>query len=272
MSKRITRWLLNLWANATGLPIPDTTEGDDMNMFRLGRKAIKVDTRTVKMADYLTPKLPPAPPVCNWAKGLTDFGVMLNDRLGCCTISGCGHAIQIWSVNTVKEATVPDSTILHYYEKWDGYDPLDPSSDQGGVELDVLKAWRKQGLAGHKILGFAAANIHNLEEIKQTIHLFGGSYIGMTVTDKEMQDANNPAIPWDVGGSVIGGHCVVVIGYDAQFMYFISWGKIYKMTIACWNANVDEAYGILGQDWLTDKGAPNGFNLNQLQADLSAIR
>lgn len=266
MSNWMTRW----WGRFSGMPLPEIGE-DSVSRMRLGRKAIKTDSRTVKLANYLTPALPPAPPSCDWTKGITDFGVMLNDRLGCCTIAGCGHAIQIWSANTGKEVTLLDSTILQYYEYWDGYDPSDPSTDQGGVELDVLRLWRKQGIAGRKILGFAQAAQTNLDELRQAINLFGGLYIGMQVPNFIME-----AIPdlWDVvpdDGGIDGGHCVYLTGYDAQTFSFISWGKVYKMTIPYFQKYVDEAWSILGQDWLTANGAPNGFNLAQLTADLSAI-
>jgi len=53
--------------------------------------------------------------------------MMLNDRLGCCTISAVGHAVQTWTANALgRELTVPDSTILEYYEKWDAMTPPTP--------------------------------------------------------------------------------------------------------------------------------------------------
>jgi hypothetical protein len=80
---------------------------------------------------------------------MQDWGMMLNDRLGCCTISAVGHAVQTWTANALgRELTVPDSSILEYYEKWDGYNPADPATDQGGVEIDVLNDWRQQGFGG----------------------------------------------------------------------------------------------------------------------------
>ena len=78
---------------------------------KLGRKAIKTDTRTLVFGDYLTPALPPPPPAVDWTEGIASWGMMLNDTLGDCTIAGCGHAVQVWTANTGSEATVPDPTI-----------------------------------------------------------------------------------------------------------------------------------------------------------------
>jgi hypothetical protein len=44
------------------------------------------------------------------------------------------------------------------------------------------------------------------------------------------------------------------------------------MTTAFWRAYVDEAHALLSPDWLTAKGSPSGFDLQQLQQDLSVIK
>jgi hypothetical protein len=45
-----------------------------------------------------------------------------------------------------------------------------------------------------------------------------------------------------------------------------------KMTRAFWQAYCDEAHALLSPDWIAAQGSPSGFDLAQLQADLSAIR
>jgi hypothetical protein len=247
----------------------------DHSKMKLGRKAIKTDTRTLMLGKYLTSKLPPPPPAADWTKGVTSWGMMLNDNLGDCTIAGVGHAIQVWSAETGSMATVPDPTIQSYYEKWDGYVAGDPSTDHGGVELDVLTDWRQQGFDGHQLLAFADAKATNLVEIRQSIALFGGVYIGLALPiTAQTQDV------WDVtksGGANAkpgswGGHCVFVPKYDATSFTCITWGQPKTMTLAFWKKYCDEAHTLLGQNWLNAKGSPAGFDQAQLQADLAAIK
>jgi hypothetical protein len=218
--------------------------------------------------------LAPPPPSVDWTKGITSWGMMLNDTLGCCTIAGAAHAVQVWSAEVGGEVTVPDSTVLQYYEQWDGYVNGDSSTDNGGIELDVLNDWKKSGFAGHKLIAYADPHVYNHTEIMQAIYLFGGVYIGMNVPNYIMS-----AIPtlWEVptagqDANIDGGHCVFVCGYDSVGVTFISWGSIYKMTWAYWDMFVDEAHCILSQDWINPKGVDvQGFALAQLQTDLSQI-
>ena len=138
--------------------------------------------------------------------------MMLNDSLGDCTIAGVAHAVQVWTANNGSMVTVPNPTVEKYYEQWDGYVPGQPSTDQGGVELDVLNDWHKQGFDGNPLLAFADPKPANLTEVRQSIALFGGVYIGLSLPiTAQTQEV------WDVvpkGGAKAkpgswGGHCVL---------------------------------------------------------------
>jgi hypothetical protein len=256
----------------------------DHSKMRLGRKAIKTDSRTLALGRYMTSALKPPPAKCDWTKGITSWGMMLNgpeptepqfpNGLGDCTIAGAAHAIQVWSANNGPMVTVPDSSILNYYEQWDGYVPGEPNTDNGGVELDVLNDWQKNGFAGNPLLAFADPKTSNLTEVRQAIALFGGVYIGMSLpVTAQTQEV------WDVaanGGAKAkpgswGGHCVFVPKYDQKTFTCITWGQQKTMTVAFWSKYCDEAHALLSPAWIAAKGAPNGFNLAQLKADLQAI-
>jgi hypothetical protein len=170
---------------------------------RLGKRPRRHDARTLKLARYLGSGLPAAPPRVDYSCGITNFGMMLNDQLGCCTIAAAAHAVQVWTANAGTEITFPDPVILDYYRTWDGYNPADPSTDQGGVELDVLNDWRKQGFARHGLDAYAALSAipdsgFRIPEVQTAIWLFGGVYIGLelplSAQDQEVWDLEDPAI------------------------------------------------------------------------------
>ena len=243
---------------------------------RLGKLPPRLDPRTLKLAKYLAPGLPKPPAALDWTQGQqAGWGMMLNDELGDCTIAGAAHAIQLWSRQVMTEATVGDADVLAAYEQWTGYDPANPATDQGGVELDVLNDWRNKGLAGHKLLGYAAIDAANLDEVRQAINLFGGVYIGLdlprtaqrqTVWDVDLSQGR------DADEGTWGGHCVFVPAYDAAGFTCITWGAAKKMTTAFFTTYCDEAYALLGQDWLNMGGvAPSSFDAAQLMADLAEL-
>jgi hypothetical protein len=228
------------------------------------------------LRNYITPQLPSPPVSCDWTKGITQFGVLDNDVLGCCTISGIAHSLQVFSANVGDEIAVTDAEVLQYYEAWCGYNPSEPSTDQGGIELDVLNSWKQQEFAGHALIAYADVDHGDIDQVKRAIWLFGGLYIGVSLPSSAQSQVGSV---WDVAPNPEGkpgnwgGHCVFVTGYDADGLTCITWGKLQKMTWGFWNEYVDEAHALLSQDFIAANGLdPSGFDLAALQADLADIR
>ena len=71
--------------------------------------------------------------------------------------------------------------VLGAYSAITGYDPATGDNDTGAVETDVLNYWRKTGVAGHKILAYAALEPGNTQHVRDAIDLFGGAYIGLAL-------------------------------------------------------------------------------------------
>lgn len=244
---------------------------------KLGRKPARVSLKTPRLRNYLVSGLPPPPPSLDWAATITaPFGVMRNDELGDCTAAAGGHGIQVWTANVTQEVTVSDDDVVTFYEKTCGYVPSQPSTDLGGVELDVLTWWTKNDLAGHKITAFASVTPSNLDHVKTAIWLLGGVYIGinlpLSASDQHIWDVP----PGGLGGSGApgswGGHAVFVYGYaDGKFMC-ITWGERQSMTEAFFQTYVDEAYGLVSPDWLAAAKAPNGLDGQTLAEDMALLQ
>lgn len=245
---------------------------------RLGRKPVRRDSRTLKLARYLTAELPAPPPCVDWSKPVASWGVHLNDSLGCCTIAAVANAVETWTANCGREQVIPDSDVLKYYESWDGYNPADPATDQGGVELDVLNNWRQQQFSGVELDAFAAVNVVNSGMVKQAIYLFGGLYIGvdlpLAAQKQDVWDVTANPGPDDEPGSW-GGHAIYLTGYDSHYLDCVTWGQMKAMTWAWFNKYCSEAYALVSKAWIEANEAtnvsPSGFALAALEADLQAI-
>lgn len=250
----------------------------DGRVLRLGKNPRRVDHRTLHVSRYFAPDIAPAPPACDYSKGMTSWGMMDNDFLGCCVIAGIGHALQLLTLNTTGILTVPDATILRYYEWFGGYVPGDPATDNGCVELDVLNLWRKFGVAQRALLAYAAVSPSSAEHVRKTIELFGFCYIGVSLpttaqsqVGKVWDVVGNPASDPDSQPGSWGGHAVIVVAYDAETLTVVTWGGLQKLTWKFWSAYVDEAYALLLGYVVCKEFEAAGFSTPDLMADLAVV-
>jgi hypothetical protein len=170
---------------------------------------------------------------------------------------------------------LPDSDIIAAYSAATGYDPANSATDRGGVELDVLNFWRKEGIGGHKILAYAATPSRNTKLIRQAIYLFGSVYGGVqlptSAQNQEVWHVTNLGLGDSAPGSW-GGHAIPLVGYDTHAIACITWGAPKWMTDGWWQTYGDEAYAVISEDWSPPAGlAPNSFNLDQLKSDLAEL-
>jgi len=245
-----------------------------VNGYRLGRDPSPFDPRTLRMARYLdVAALLAAPTVTNWAAKVTRWGAMLNDKLGCCTISAIGHALQVWTANDgPAQVTVPDSAILTAYSAVSGYRPGKPSTDRGANMLAALKYWRTTGIGGHKDIGYVGVDPTNLDQVRAALWLFGGLYGGCQIPGSWLSG------PWDkVSGGNAGGHAWWLVDRNGEDFVVQTWGELRRFSRAGWRDTMGsqpdaELYAVLGPEWTgADAMAPSGFDRNALENDLAEI-
>jgi hypothetical protein len=245
--------------------------------FRGGKLHAQPARPHLKLAHYLTPGavLPAAPASADWLSRVTDWPMYLNDRVGDCTCAAVGHMIEAFTAYAQgAPVELTDQDVLWTYEAVTGYDPRDPSTDRGAYVQDVLAYWQATGVAGHRILAYAAVDVANLDEVRLAVDLFGAVDVGLQFPSSAM-DQFNAGQPWDVvdGATVSGGHCVPVGAYAADgSLTCVTWGRPQVMTEAFWRAYVDEAWIVITPDWVDARGTdPQGLSLYQLGADFAAL-
>lgn len=248
-----------------------------MTALKFGKLAARVGPgHTVDLVRYLTPGswFPAPASSVDWSKKLpTSLGMMLNDRLGDCTCAAAGHAIQLVTGNASSEVTVTDAAILRAYEAVSGYNPGTGDNDNGAVETDVLNYWRRVGVSGHRIVASGTVNHADTTLVKQLVAYLGFLYIGVQVPKAWEAGPNIWAVPTKAADrQIVGGHAIIVVGYDDHHLRIVSWGRVYRMTWAAFEKYCDEAHGVITPEWIEKTGdAPSGLDLAQLQADLAGI-
>lgn len=252
-------------------------------MMKLGRLPRAHDARVPHLSALLAGrKLAPPAPSIDYTQGMPpNLGVMLNNSLGDCTCAAYYHALQVWSFNARGVLdTQPDNQVLSLYEAACGYRPGNPATDQGGVEQLVLGYILNTGapVTGgvQKLAAFVEVDPRVTDDIRLVVEDCGVCYIGFNVPAYLMSGLTSPGSTWNVqysGTSIVGGHAVVVAGYDAAGVTVISWGTYYRMTWGFWAAYVDEAYALISAEWVRSQGVtPLGMTLAQLETQMEAIK
>lgn len=216
------------------------------------------------LAPYLTAVAPP--PSVDWYSRVTRWPMYLNDQLGDCTEAMVGHVIEnVSAYGAGLSIAINDEDVLAAYERVSGYNPADPGTDQGAVLQDVYGDWRKTGVGGHKTLVFAQVNHTRDTELMTAVQHFGAVGIGIMVT-QSMMDAFNAGAPWTgAGGATLGGHAVPIVGYDAVFVYVVTWVRVQPMTWGCLTDVTDEAWVAVLPEWFDAQGHdPEGVDLHGL--------
>jgi hypothetical protein len=246
--------------------------------FRDGRKPPYPESThpRVKLGLAVDKTALPAPPTSvNWYGDIT-FPMFANDAAGDCVEAEQGHHEQVLTTFGLGQpATFTDADILGVYSAITGYDPNDPSTDQGTVIQDAMTYWRRAGIAGRKIAAFAEVKVSDITEVKTAVSLFGPLSIGVNFPASAM-DQFNSGQPWDVvrnDGGNEGGHCVCLVGYDSRYYYVVTWGAVQKVTPAWWAKYVEEAWAPISTEWVNAQTGldPKGVDLHALGEQFSQL-
>jgi hypothetical protein len=242
-------------------------------MYRFGKHPPKLDYRTLRFKNYLSPTIPPPPPSDDvLARVYTKlkvndptklFPIDGNDQYGDCTIAALAHAETVFHGLIGKKSIMSKQAVVKLYFH------LTNGVDSGLNELDVLGYWRQNAVSKDKIITYVSIDPKNHVHIQQAIHMFGGVYLGFQVQQNCIQDFDAHK-PWTPGPLTNEGHAVYAAAYDKNGVTVLTWGNIQQGTWAWWDECVDEAYAILPPEAMKPDFAP-GFNFTQLQADLAAV-
>lgn len=245
--------------------------------FKLGKLAPKYNPKTLKFTKYLSPAIPSPPEKVyrEYKIADADWGMFGNDTVGDCTCAAIAHMLMLFTAHTGKIVVPTLDDVIKLYTAVSGYIPGDDSTDNGTAITDVLNYWQTFGLAGHKILGWAQINNGSTLRRAQGVWLFGALDVGVQLPDSaEDQFAQGKDFEIVPKAKIVGGHSIIQPGYGHLGDDFVTWGKGYQKASRQWtNRYMDEAYIVITEDWINEASglAPNGFNIDELRADLKAI-
>lgn len=243
--------------------------------YRLG--ALPNDPSKPRVSLRLKPGAALTPPASvDWSTTVPagQWGMLGNDSVGDCVAAGAFHGQQVFEKTAQNVDTgFTTAQALAMYSAISGYTPSNPNSDVGATLQDGLGYWRKTGLNGYKLGAFAEFDYTNTDLVKQIIADFGVAYLALEVPDSAMQqfDAGQP---WTVvkRSRIDGGHCVPGVGYDANYLYVITWGAVQKVAWSFYTKYFQESWAPISADWMEKTGkTPSGLDGVTANADYQAL-
>lgn len=196
------------------------------------------------------------------------WGILGNNKFGDCGVAGAAHLFMADAAVTGEHESFPTAEeVVQYYLAYTG------GRDSGVVLADFLGHVRASGFFGHEVAAYAPVAKRDVTTLRQVVHLYDGCYAGIVVT-QAMEMAFARSEPWTTAtatGQVIGGHCVIPVGYDEHYVYVVTWGEIQRVTWLGWLAIVEEAWAVITGELVARHGNGRGVDLKALVADLDTL-
>jgi hypothetical protein len=256
-----------------------------VNTLKLGKQPAAQRSEDFELARYLSVATgPTAPPRFGFDSfiAINGWGMLGNDEVGDCVWASFAHEHMVYTGGNRRAATMARFTtvdVLDDYSAATGYDPHDPSTDQGTIMSEAMAYRRHAGIVDaadrrHQVGAYAALRPRDWDQLVQAIYVFEAVSIGVEFPDSAFQQFDQGA-PWDVvaGARIVGGHCITGVGRSsADRVEIVSWGRRLPLTRAFYQAYADEAYAVITPDQLAAGGdSLRGFDMARLEEDLAAL-
>lgn len=218
---------------------------------------------------YAATKIPSPPSEVAAPAGIPidGWGMCLNDTLGCCTKSGQVHLVMGWNAEVKENDPVPTDPQLRadYFRETGG-------GDTGLVEANVLHDWATIGFAGSKILAYAPGR-DTIMALHQQIAYYGGAYLGIECPESmQQQYSEGKPITYVKGSPIEGGHCIVAVAYDQQYLYCVTWGKLVPVAYPFISHYMTETWTCFPNEFQeAGRGLAPAIDLATLRSDLKLV-
>ena len=256
-----------------------------MNL-KLGKLPARPGAVKLKFGDYANTSVLATPPTSFGHDRLVgEWGILANDQVGDCAIADALHQTLLWNLEAGVAIPLDDDCAIANYSAVTGYNPADPSSDQG-TDVPTLVQYRlNNGLvdAGgniHKIAAAVALEPGDWEQLIYALYYFDGVTLGVAMYQQWMNKftrtaASGNVVVWDEVKTpkVIGGHAITGVAFHDDLARIITWGTdIVGVTETGYSQASDETYAFLTEEKLNNGVDLNGLDAEKLKADLPLLQ
>jgi hypothetical protein len=234
--------------------------------------------RALPASALIPPRSYPAGPPDRDYLGDEDYPWFLNDRLGCCTITGIAHYLVAAARQRGVTITITDDDIRTAYSRATGYIPGRPETDRGGQCINALVVARNEGIGGHKIGGFARVDMTDKLQVEAMINLTGPLFVGSDLPKRIESQPDEWFRPPLEERTVadkprsLGGHAYLYGGYNHRKIKALPWRKRVDQRWDWSFSYTDEGWALFDKHWVDgDCPTPSGFPLERLRQYLASL-
>jgi hypothetical protein len=249
-------------------------------MRKYGKTPARINSVQLKLADYFdhASVLPKIPAEFGHENLVHAWEMLGNDEFGDCVWAGAAHETMSWCADAGQKPVFTPDSVLSDYTAVTGFNPDDPSTDQG-TDMQVAASYRRRvGIVDatgkrHKVGAYIALTPGDPDQLAAATYIFGAVGVGIRVPDYAEAEFD-AGKPWDVrhgNPKILGGHYISSLARRSGNFCVATWGAIQEMTPAFYRRFCDEAIVYLSREFLTAGRSPEGFDLAQLTADLKAF-
>jgi len=247
----------------------------------------------IKLSSYIdAATIPDSPDPCDYSQAALSViqNVEGNDSVGDCVLAEEAHFIGVVTGNAGTLYSYTAAQTLAAYSAITGYNPADPSTDQGTDPITCLNYFCKTPYAdGTALAGYAEVDMTNQKEVEFAISAFGNLKLWAALPDKWVNPfPSSNGFVWDVASpNPEQGHCfgsgsynspLIVGAPNAKGVQIYTWGLIGTLTWAgatslCAGASGGGAAVRITPDWLIKSSGktPSGFAYADLISDFNKI-
>ena len=228
------------------------------------------------LTSYLTDPLTPSP--ATWMPFYLKFwGMWGNDQYGDCVFAMCANAIKATARYLHKAYHLSDAAVIASYIAYSKAQNNGVFVDGGSIPEQVLQEWTQTSMWGITLPGWAVANYKDPQEVRNIVYNYGVCALSVNLPKPAYTYQMQSSLPtWTITGTPDddvneGGHEILAIGSDTNYIYILTWGVIVRVTWAWYARYVIDAEAIITPA-VVASGRFAGEPLSKLQTDLSKLQ
>lgn len=240
--------------------------------YKFGRRPPK-KAPALRFSSFFTGVVPTHPKYVDYLSSLANWLMLGNDQYGDCVAVAWANITRLFTHFLAPVDEYPSQS-----EVFDVYRTQNPNfpNDDNGMDIQTLLEYlhTNGGPDGRKLVAFAKVDTTRPDEVEAAIAIFGGVMFGFLVRENNMAefDSGN-SWTYDPSQPVLGGHAVVVGGYDDAMGYrFVTWAEETSFDATYFNSpDIEEAWVMIFPEHLGTKAFQQGVDLAALAADYQAL-